>query len=92
MSHGINHLYRLLTTQAASAEERHQDLTRKMTATEQLHAMDARLQAIERIVQAIQKDVEGKDYQGQIAKLHDTLRDSHSSLAESLPLAMGQSE
>jgi len=92
MSHGINHLYRQLSTLTASAEERHQELTKKLSSSDQLRAMDARLQAIERTVQAIQKDVEGKDYQGQIAKLQDTLRDSHSSLAESLPLAMNQSK
>ena len=92
MSHGINHLYRQLSTLAASAEERHQDLTKKLSSSEQPHGLDARLQAIERTLQTIQKDVEGKDYQGQIAKLQDTLRDSHSNLAESLPLAMHQSK
>jgi len=63
-----------------------------MTSTDQLSALNGRLQAIERTVQAIQRDVEGKDYQGQLAKLQDTLRDTHSSLIESLPRTMTQSK
>lgn len=92
MSVAINHLYERLSAQGGSAEERHHELTRKLSSSDQPQGLDARLQAIERTLQIIQKDIEGKDYQGQIAKLQDTLRDSHSSLAESLPLAVTQSK
>ncbi|MCJ1362540.1 hypothetical protein MMC16_001644 [Acarospora aff. strigata] len=91
MSHAIDNLFQHLATHSANTETSYHELTRKMTSTEQLGGMDARLQAIERTVQAIQKDVEGKDYHGQLAKLQDTLHDSHSSLLESLPHAMNQS-
>ncbi len=88
----MDNLFRHLATLSGNSETRHQELTRKMTSTDQLSALNGRLQAIERTVQAIQRDVEGKDYQGQLAKLQDTLRDTHSSLIESLPRTMTQSK
>ena len=92
MSHAINHLYIQLSTLSSNSELRHQDLSSRLAPSEQPHGLDARLQAIEMALQTIHRDIEGKDYQGQIAQLHNTLRDSHSNLAESLPLAMNQSE
>ncbi|KAL2050506.1 hypothetical protein ABVK25_009175 [Lepraria finkii] len=49
-------------------------------SVERLIAMDQRLQGIENTV---------RDYQGQFSSLQSVLKDSHSSLAESLPKRMG---
>ena len=67
---------------ADKSEGRHQELARNVMSVERLIAMDQRLQGIENTV---------RDYQGQFSSLQSVLKDSHSSLAESLPKRMGDS-
>ena len=61
---------------ADKSDGRHQELSRNAMSADRLNAMDQRIQGIEKTV---------RDYQGQFSSLQAILKDSHSSLAESLP-------
>jgi mannose-binding lectin 1 len=67
---------------AEKSDGRHQEITRNVMSADRLNAMDHRIQGIEKTV---------RDYQGQFSSLQSVLKDSHSSLAESLPKHMGDS-
>ncbi|KZF21495.1 putative lectin family integral membrane protein [Xylona heveae TC161] len=85
INHQMTRLYKEVAYISSKAEERHLELNSKSVPYEQLNTMDRRLQAIENVVLRIQKDVEGKDYKEHLTKLQDALRDTHSSIVESLP-------
>jgi len=82
MAHQLDDLFREVKGFADKSEVRHQELSRNALSADRLNSMDQRLQGIEKNV---------RDYQGQFSSLQSVLRDSHSSLAESLPKHMGDS-
>ncbi|KAJ5690645.1 hypothetical protein N7462_005037 [Penicillium macrosclerotiorum] len=69
---------------AGKSEANHQELLQKAATKDQVTSLDARLQNIERLLQSIQRDLEGKDYSSRFNQLHDTLRSSHLSLTENI--------
>ncbi|KAJ5102169.1 hypothetical protein NUU61_004391 [Penicillium alfredii] len=73
-----------LRMQASNAESRHSELLSRAATKDQVAALDARLQRIEQLLQAVQRDLEGKDYSNRFNQLHETLRSSHLSLSENL--------
>lgn len=79
-----NTLIRELTSQNSKSETRHADLLQKLATKDQLAAFDARLLRLEQMLQAVQRDLEGKDYKDRFNQLQETLRSSHLSLSESL--------
>ena len=78
----IKHIAQEVKQLAEKSEGRHQELSRKLIAADRLNSMDQRLQGIEKNV---------REYQGQFSSLHNTIRDSHSSIAEGLPKHMSDS-
>jgi len=82
MAHQLDNLFREVKGLADKSESRHQELSRNVMSADRLNSVDQRLQGIEKTV---------RDYQGQFSSLQSVLRDSHSSLAESLPKHMGDS-
>jgi len=82
LAHSIDTLYREVRVMGEKSEGRHQELSRNVMSADRVNAMDQRLQGIEKTV---------RDYQGQFSNLQGILKDSHSSLAESLPKHMGDS-
>lgn len=83
MAHQLDNLFREVKGLADRSEGRHQETTRNALSVDRFNAMDTRLQGIEKTV---------RDYQGQFSSLQNVLRDSHISLAESLPKHMGDSK
>ena len=74
-------------------EQRHIELLQRARVPhDQLNAMEARQQAIERSVIQLQRDIEGKDYKNHLIDIKDAMKESHSSLMTSLPESMGQSK
>ena len=80
LAHSIDSLYNEVRVLADKSEGRHQELSRNIISPDRLDAIDIRLHGIETIV---------RGYQGQFSGLESSLKDTHSSLAESLPKHMG---
>ena len=85
MGHSVDNLFRELANFAGKSEERHREITQGYMSGDKLNALDQRLQAMERSINTIQQKVDSRDYQQHFNKLHDTLRDSHSTLLERVP-------
>ena len=79
-----NNVIRELTNQGSKSDNRHGELLQKLATRDQVSALDARLQRMDQMLQAIQRDLEGKDYKDKFNQLQETLRSSHLSLSESL--------
>lgn len=79
-----NNVLRELTNQNSKNENRHADLLQKLATRDQVASFDARLLRMEQVLQAIQRDLEGKDYKDKFNQLQETLKSSHLSLSESL--------
>lgn len=60
-------------------------MKRAAVTPDQISNLENRLTAIERTVEAIKRDVEGKDYKPSLDKLHEALKDTHSSLTDMMP-------
>lgn len=82
LAHTTEAVFREVRVLAEKSEGRHQELSRNVMSADRLNAMDQRLQGIEKTV---------REYQGQFTSLQGILKDSHSSLVESLPKHMGDS-
>ena len=82
MTQSIDSIFREVKQLADKSEGRHQELSRNVIAADRLNSMDQRLQGIEKTM---------REYQGQLATLQSTLKDSHSSLVEGLPKHMSDS-
>ncbi|KAK0511748.1 hypothetical protein JMJ35_006321 [Cladonia borealis] len=80
LTHSIDSLYNEIRVLADKSEGRHQELSRNVISPDRLDAIDTRLHGIETIV---------RGYQGQFSGLENSLKDTHSSLAENLPKHMG---
>lgn len=80
-----NTILQELKNQAQKADERHAELIQKSLAQDrQLAQFDSRLSRVEQLLQALQTDLQSKDYSGRFNQLHETLRSSHLSLSENL--------
>lgn len=69
---------------ATKGESQNAQLLQQSPTKDQLANLDARLQRIEQTLSSIQRDLEGKDYRGHFNQIHETLKSSHHTLAESL--------
>ena len=92
MSHSVDNLFREFSKFAAKADERHSEMLQKTFSSDQLGALDRRLQAMENKVDGIKQDVGSKDYQPHFDALHNTLKSSHKNLLEGLPQSVGHSK
>lgn len=80
-----NTILQEMKNQALKADQRHAELIQKSLAQDrQLAQFDSRLSRIEQLLQALQTDLQSKDYSGRFNQLHETLRSSHLSLSENL--------
>ncbi|PWY87050.1 lectin family integral membrane protein [Aspergillus sclerotioniger CBS 115572] len=77
-------IIRELGNQGTKSENRQVELLQQFANKDQVASLDARLQKIEQILEAIQRDLEGKDYHKRFNQLQETLRSSHLSLTENL--------
>lgn len=94
-THQINNIFREVQSLGKYLEERHNDLASRAMPHipyDQISAMDVRIQTIENVVRAIQKDVEGKDYREHLTSLQAALKDTQTSLTDALPQTLSQSE
>lgn len=57
-----------------------------------LSTLNSRLENTERIVQQIQRDVEGRDYQAHLSDMREALENVRGGLVRELPTALGKSE
>ena len=87
MSHSIDNLFREFSKLASQAEQRHAEMMRKSSSSDQLGGVKEKLDSMERTLNAVQRDVGGK-----FDKLHNSLKDSHNNILEGLPQTMTQSE
>lgn len=82
INHATNNIIREIGSQGSKSETRNADILRKLDQV--IIGLDARMQRLEQNMQAIQRDLEGKDYRDRFAQLQETLRSSHLSLSENL--------
>ncbi|OCK82795.1 concanavalin A-like lectin/glucanase [Lepidopterella palustris CBS 459.81] len=89
VNHQVNNIWRELEKLSKRQDERHIELTSRVIPTnDRVDNMARSMDKIERIVLAIQKDVEGKDYKEHLSNLQNAIKDTHISLTEGLPQAM----
>lgn len=79
----VNLIVQDVNVLTSKSEARHAELLNNMVARNQLDALDARLQRIEQMLKAMQRDLEGS-YRDRFNQLHETLKSSHLSLSETL--------
>ncbi|KAL8681565.1 MAG: hypothetical protein Q9186_002305 [Xanthomendoza sp. 1 TL-2023] len=79
VSHALDNVFREVQQLASKSEARHQDLSHKVVSSEQLSAMDTRIQSIESTL---------RGFSGQFSNIHSSLKDSHSTLNEGLTQQM----
>lgn len=94
-THSINNVYRELVQVEKRLHDRHDEQQNKEQPAlpiDQIKAMDERLLRIERIVERIQSDVEGRDYKEHLTSLQKSLQDAQTTLLDSLPQSISQSE
>ncbi|KAK5155320.1 putative lectin family integral membrane protein [Cryomyces antarcticus] len=94
---GLNHqvatIYEEFTKLSKAMEDRHKELMSKTVPSvphDQINQMDSRIQAIARSVEAVRRDIEGRDYKEHLTSLQDALKDTKASLMDSLPQTMSQ--
>ena len=84
LAHSIDNLFYEVKALGEKSESRHNEINRRsVSSTDRINAMDVKIQGIERIEKTV------REYQSQFSTLQNLLKDSHSSLAESLPRHMG---
>ena len=62
------------------AEDKQQEIFRRVAARDQLSGMESRMQRIEKLVESVQKDIQGNKQQ--FNRLQDAVQRSHSGLLE----------
>ncbi|KAI9826309.1 MAG: hypothetical protein M1832_000226 [Thelocarpon impressellum] len=73
----------------SKANERHQELASKGgSSSEQIGGLEGRLGSIERTLQAIQRDVSGRDYKKDLDALSNAIELTHANLMTHLPASM----
>lgn len=92
MSSVVEDLARTRATIEQVSLERHKELLNALSSIpQQINNLDHRVQAIERVVTKIQSDIEGRDYQELLSRVHFAVKDTHASLLESIPDRMSHS-
>lgn len=79
LSQSLDNVFREVQQLASKSEARHQELSHKVMSSEQLSAMDTRIQSIENTL---------RGFSGQFSNIHSSLKDSHSTLNEGLTQQM----
>ncbi|KAF2495252.1 concanavalin A-like lectin/glucanase [Lophium mytilinum] len=89
VNHQVNNIFQLLENLAKQQDQRHQEVMNRAIPThDRVDAISRNVEKVERIVLAIQRDVEGKDYQQHLTDLQNAIKVTQTSLTEGLPLAM----
>ncbi|KAI1912553.1 hypothetical protein LOZ12_002464 [Ophidiomyces ophidiicola] len=65
-------------------DDRNHELTRSSAHRDQVSSVDQRVMRVERMIEHIQKDLAGKDYQHHFNKLEEALHHSHSGVIQNL--------
>ncbi|KAM5444197.1 hypothetical protein MferCBS31731_000714 [Microsporum ferrugineum] len=84
ISSTTNKLMEELHALSATSEDRMKEIIRIIAHRDQVSSVDQRLQRVERMVESMQREVEGKDYQHHFKQLQDLLHNSHSGLLDTL--------
>lgn len=69
-----------LSSESKRADERQHEVLRRSAPRDQLNGMDSRMQRVEKVVEAVQKDLQGNKQH--FSKLQDAVQRSHSGLLE----------
>lgn len=91
VTHQVDNVFSELQSLGKKLEERHVEMAGKAMPTIPYEQIDRRLQAIEQTVQRIQQEVESRDYKEHLTSLQATLKDTQSSLTDSLPETLSKS-
>jgi hypothetical protein len=93
VNHQVNNIFQTLETLARRQDERHQETMNRLIPThDRVDGISRNVEKIERIVMAIQRDVEGKDYKQHLTELQNAIKVTQTSLTEGLPLTMSNSK
>ncbi|EFE42781.1 lectin family integral membrane protein, putative [Trichophyton verrucosum HKI 0517] len=84
ISSTTNKLIDELHALSATSDDRLKEIIRMVSHRDQVSSVDQRLQRVERMVESMQREVEGKDYHHQFRQLQDLLHNSHSGLLDTL--------
>ncbi|EGD97525.1 hypothetical protein TESG_04933 [Trichophyton tonsurans CBS 112818] len=84
ISSTTNKLIDELHALSATSDDRLKEIIRMVSHRDQVSSVDQRLQRVERIVESMQREIEGKDYHHQFRQLQDLLHNSHSGLLDTL--------
>ena len=95
-THSINNVYKELVAVEKRLHDRHDEQATKEPApafpASQLNLMDERLLRIEKIVQQIQSEVEGRDYKEHLTNLQHSMREAQTTLLDNLPQSISHSK
>jgi mannose-binding lectin 1 len=89
LNHQLDILFHDLTTFKQETEEGHRDLKHYIYGYAESHKHA--LEKIEGIVEKVQKDVEGKDYQAHFEQLHSSLQEGNQAVLMNMPHAVHSS-
>ncbi|EFR04756.1 hypothetical protein MGYG_07764 [Nannizzia gypsea CBS 118893] len=84
ISSTTNKLMDELQALSRTNEDRLKEVIRIVAHRDQVSSVDQRLQRVERVVESMQREMEGKDYHNQFKQLQDLLHNSHSGLLDTL--------
>lgn len=93
LNHQVQNIFKELELLTSKEEERWTQLMSRIVPVHDQVVETQQVQSrIEKIVNALQRDIEGKDYKETLASLQNAVRDTHSSLMRQLPQSMNDSE
>ncbi|KAF2198303.1 concanavalin A-like lectin/glucanase [Delitschia confertaspora ATCC 74209] len=91
INHRVNDIYDTLDHISRTMDQRHNEvMNRVVPSHDRTDAVVRNVEKIERVVMAIQRDLESKDYKDMLTAVHNAVHDSHHSLTQDLPQAMGK--
>lgn len=93
ISHQMTNLFGEFERISNTMQERHNEILGKIprSADEAMSSLSRRIEGIERTVQIMQKDVEGRDYKEHLSNLQQAVEGVRGGLSDSLPDKLTQS-
>lgn len=92
LNHQVQNILKEVEVLTSKEEERWTQLMNRIIPVhDQVVETQQVQQRIEKIVNALQRDIEGKDYKETLTSLQNAVRDTHSSLMRQLPQSMNES-
>lgn len=96
LTHQVADMYALFDIIGKKIDERHQDISSSIAqqgnSRDVLDRLDRRIEAIERNVERVLRDVESKDYRIHLSELQQTMNSVKGGLTDHLPATLGESK